>query len=256
MKISWFSTGVTSAVATKIALDLYDDVDIFYIDITSQHEDSYRFLSECQEWFGKEIKTVRNSKGFKDHFDVIEKHKYINGARGARCSLELKKKVRYELEDKYKPTNQIFGFDFSKHEIERAERFAEEYPDTNPLFPLIEAELNKAECHGILQKAGIKQPKMYDLGYPNNNCIGCVKGGAGYWNAIRRDFPDTFERMAKAERMVGKSCIKEKDKDKNIIRIFLDELDINKGNSLKPIVADCGLFCQTEFDYLTDKDNG
>ena len=31
---------------------------------------------------------------------------------------------------------------------------------------------------------------MYDLGYPNNNCIGCIKGGMGYWNRIRKDFPD------------------------------------------------------------------
>ena len=251
MKISWFSTGVTSAVATKIALEKYDDVQIFYIDITSQHADSYRFLSECQEWFKQEIITIRNSKGFKDHFDVIEKYRYINGAYGARCSLELKKNVRYELEDKLKPTNQIFGFDYSKHEIQRADSFAKEYPHTNALFPLIDEKLSKAECHGILQNAGIKQPKMYDLGYPNNNCIGCVKGGASYWNAIRKDFPKTFERMAKVERVVGKSCLKESDEKGDTVRIFLDELDPNKGYGMKPIVPDCGLFCQTEYEYLT-----
>ena len=37
------------------------------------------------------------------------------------------------------------------------------------------------------------RPLMYDLGYPNNNCIGCVKGGMGYWNHIRKDFPEVFE---------------------------------------------------------------
>lgn len=35
---------------------------------------------------------------------------------------------------------------------------------------------------------------MYDLGYANNNCIGCVKGGIGYWNKIRIDFPEESDR--------------------------------------------------------------
>ena len=38
---------------------------------------------------------------------------------------------------------------------------------------------------------------MYKLGYKNNNCIGCVKGQAGYWNKIRKDFPDVFDQMSK-----------------------------------------------------------
>ena len=41
---------------------------------------------------------------------------------------------------------------------------------------------------------------MYDMGYPNNNCIGCVKGGMGYWNHIRKDFPEVFDSRAKLER--------------------------------------------------------
>lgn len=59
---------------------------------------------------------------------------------------------------------------------------------------------------------------MYDLGYPNNNCVGCVKGGMGYWNKIRVDFPEVFERRARQEREIGHSCIK---------GVFLDELDPN-----------------------------
>ena len=76
---------------------------------------------------------------------------------------------------------------------------------------------------------------MYDMGYPNNNCIGCVKGGMGYWNKIRKDFPEVFERRAKQERMIGHSCIK---------GTFLDELDPNRGNINTEIMEDCGITCQ------------
>ena len=61
---------------------------------------------------------------------------------------------------------------------------------------------------GMLWKAGIKQPVMYSMGYNNNNCIGCVKGGMGYWNKIRKDFPEVFAQMAQIERDVGATCLK------------------------------------------------
>ena len=79
---------------------------------------------------------------------------------------------------------------------------------------------------------------MYELGYGNNNCIGCVKGGMGYWNKIRRDFPDAFAKMAAAEREIGRSCIKS---------TFLDELDPNAGREQQMIMPDCGNFCEIEF---------
>jgi hypothetical protein len=50
---------------------------------------------------------------------------------------------------------------------------------------------------------------MYELGYKNNNCIGCVKGGRGYWNKIRVDFPTVFERMAAQEEKMGATIFKD-----------------------------------------------
>lgn len=80
---------------------------------------------------------------------------------------------------------------------------------------------------------------MYELGYPNNNCIGCVKGGAGYWNKIRVDFPDVFKQRSVDERMVGASCIK---------GTFLDQLDPNSGHRQKIIIDDCGILCEINSD--------
>ena len=107
-------------------------------------------------------------------------------------------------------------------------------PEYNHEFPLIDKGLSKAEAHGLLDRLGVKRPAMYDLGYQNNNCIGCVKGGMGYWNRIRVDFPDVFERMAKLEREVGRSCIK---------GVFLDELDPDRGREDKEIMPECGILC-------------
>jgi hypothetical protein len=83
---------------------------------------------------------------------------------------------------------------------------------------------------------------MYRLGYPNNNCIGCVKGGAGYWNKIRFDFPDAFEKMAKQERKMNVAINKRMDGEKRI-PIFLDELPVNMGRIESEPNIECGVLC-------------
>jgi hypothetical protein len=244
--IAWFSCGATSAVACKLAIDKYgeDNVRIIYFKIDSAHEDNDRFIKDCENWYGKEIEIFRSRK-YLDQFDVIKKTKYVNGAKGARCTLELKRKVRQEVQEIIEYENQIFGFEHNKKEIIRANRLLEQNPETKALFPLIEARLTKENCLGLLIKAGIELPVMYKLGYPNNNCIGCVKGGIGYWNKIRIDFPKHFERMAKLEREVGRSCLKDDNG-----RIFLDELDEARGRKQEILVPDCGFFCGDDNEYI------
>lgn len=94
MIIAWFYCGVTSAVACKIALSLYDDVQVYYIETGSGHLDNARFLADCERWYGQPIHTIRSDK-YTCVADVLRKG-FINGAHGAACTLELKKKVRYK----------------------------------------------------------------------------------------------------------------------------------------------------------------
>lgn len=249
--IGWFSAGITSAVACKLALEKYNNVELFYIHIDSAHPDNERFIRDCEKWYGQKINRVANEK-YGDQFDVIKNTRYVNGANGARCTLELKKKVRQTLEEQHPGASQIFGFEYSKPEINRAIRFKEQYPHTKPVFPLIEAKLTKDECAGILISSGIELPAMYLLGYSNNNCIGCVKGQKGYWNKIRQDFPDYFDRMAKLEREVGATAIKEDLADGGSKKVYLDELEPAQGNIPKAVIPDCGMFCQVEFAHIMD----
>jgi hypothetical protein len=86
---------------------------------------------------------------------------------------------------------------------------------------------------------------MYDMGYANNNCVGCIKGGMGYWNRIRVDFPEVFESRARLERDIGHTILKESDGTP----IYLDELDSNRGNMNTEIFPDCSLMC-----YLAERE--
>lgn len=230
MKVCWFSTGISSFVACYLAKDIDK---IIYTHVEDQHPDSMRFLHECEKILGKEIEPIQSDK-YKGVNDVIEKNRYINGVHGASCTKWLKKQVRKDWEKK-NPDHHIYVWGYDVNEKQRADAIVKSLPDYDHEFPLIENCLTKEECHGIADKLGIKRPIMYDLGYPNNNCIGCVKGGMGYWNKIRIDFPEVFERRAKLEREIGHSCLN---------GIFLDELEPDRGRLDMEIMEDCTIACQ------------
>lgn len=251
--VCWFSCGVTSAVSIKKALDKYRDIynfEIYYCHINSAHSDNKRFLKECENWFKHKIITIHNKKGYKDQFDVIEKTRFINGVGGARCTLELKKSIRYDIEKSFENDYskiikyQVLGYEFSKKEINRAIRFIEQNPKSKAIFPLIENYLSKKECMKILLNTGIELPKMYSLGYSNNNCIGCVKGGKGYWNKIKIDFPEVFEKMVQAENNLNHSCIK---------NTFLRDLKESKKQYKNIDIPDCSNFCEVELSDIESK---
>jgi len=231
MVVSWFSAGVSSAVATKMVIDEVDR--IIYTHIDDQHEDSMRFVNECAEWFGKPVEIMQSP--YKTVEAVLMSQRYINGVAGAPCTKLLKRRLRKEWEyaNDDGDLTYIWGMDCT--EAHRLDRLRTSMPNQEHRCPLIERSISKEHAHEILAASGIARPAMYDLGYHNNNCIGCVKGGMGYWNKIRVDFPEVFASRARLERECNASCITD---------TFLDELDPDRGRHDGPIVADCGIMCE------------
>jgi len=246
--VIWFSCGAASAVTAKICLSKYAgiyDMKVVRIVVDNEHEDNDRFAEDCEKWFRVPIVNLKSDK-YKDCWDVWEKKRYLAGISGAPCTLELKKKVRLRFEQEWFPDFQTFGY--TSEEKKRVSRFQQENPEINLLTPLIDENLGKNDCLAIVENAGIKLPKMYELGFMNNNCIGCVKGGAGYWNKIRDHFPETFDRMSKLERCFNHAILKNRD-----YPIFLDELSPDMGRHYEPEI-ECSLFCyQADYNYELTK---
>lgn len=228
--ISWFSAGCSSAVATKLLIKEIDE--IIYTHIEDQHPDTMRFVKDCEQWFGKLIQILYPR--YKNVDTACRMASYIAGVKGAGCTSRLKIATRKEWEKtQTEELCYVWGMDIN--EKHRVERIPNSMPNQSHRFPLIEQGLTKESVHQILTASGIKRPAMYDLGYNNNNCIGCVKGGKGYWNKIRRDFPDVFKTRSILEREIGHSCIN---------GIYLDELPESKGWEPVEIDGDCGIMCE------------
>lgn len=239
----WFSCGAASAVAAKLAVKLLKDkpVEILYCDTRKyEHPDNTRFLLDVQNWIGQEIKTLK-SKEYADIYDVFHKTNYLNGQNGARCTTELKKKVRMN----YQIADDVHIFGYTIDEQDRIDEFKANNPELFARFILDETGTTKMDCFRIVQAAGIELPMMYKLGYKNNNCIGCVKGGMGYWNKIRVDFPEMFEKMAREERRLNFALNRRTIKGKEI-KVFLDELPPDVGHYESELEIECGVLCQTQ----------
>ena len=71
--VSWFSAGITSTIATKLAVDKFgpDAVDIIFFETGSHHPDNERFIAQCEELFGKKI--ALSSYNYMESFFLLRK---------------------------------------------------------------------------------------------------------------------------------------------------------------------------------------
>lgn len=264
--IGWWSGGITSAVACKLAIDLYGLENMRFIMLdtfNNEHPDTYRFQMDCEQWYGKEIEMIRNEK-YNSIQDVWYRFNSLNVAHGAICSSELKREVRKKFLRENNYSHNIFGYEFTKREFNRALSMKLQYPETNPIFPLLLYGMDKEACINFVQEAGIEIPKPYREGYSNNNCYktGCVQGGIGYWQKIRRDDPQKYDRMANVEHeltnLAGEPVTINKDQSKQAKKkpmedrlVFLKrhpdypdnkELSEMNGREPEPLI-ECNGFC-------------
>ena len=244
--VVWFSCGAASAVVAKKTIDRYGhsaDIRVVNNPIKEEHHDNRRFLRDIEKWLGVEIEVASNSNfSGSSCVDVWEKRKFMSGPLGAPCTTELKKIARQQWESRNDFDFLVLGF--TSEEKKRAERFI--MGERSNMIPvLIDENLSKNDCFNILLNAGIKLPEVYNLGYPNANCIGCVKATSPtYWNHVRSMNPEVFEERAKQSREIGARLVRVKNK-----RIFLDELKpTDTGAPMKSMNIECGIFCEEDRD--------
>jgi len=240
--VSWFSCGVASAVATKLALKDNPDTVVVRCEVKEEHPDNARFALECEEWFGKPIINLINAEFDGSVYKVIAKTGVTATVHGyAPCTNKLKKDLRLAFQQ----PDDIHVFGYTVDEIDRYNRFIDAN-NVECIAPLINNGLNHADCLAIIQDAGIEIPMMYKLGFHHNNCIGCSKAnGAGYWNMIRHHFPQQFKEWCELSRGIGSKMTRVDSK-----RIFLDELPENYGNYSEEEEIQCGIFCEMAKDKI------
>jgi hypothetical protein len=236
LTVCWVSAGISSFMAGYLANNVDEWI---YIDIQDQHPDSMRFIKDCEKAIGKEIQIIKSGE-YNCVEDCVRVAGVFKTVRFVPCTNWLKKRVRKQWEYEHKDYEIIYVWGFDVNEKARAEKTIEANPQAKHIFPLIDKGLSKEDVHGLFERTfNFPRPKMYELGYGNNNCVGCSRGGMGYWNKIRVDFPEVFQSRAKLERDIGYSILKDSDGKP----VFLDELDPTRGNMNTEVFPDCSIMC-------------
>lgn len=237
----WFSCGAASAVAAKLTIAKYPQCRVRVINnpVAEEDEDNRRFLKDVERWLGVNIEIATNDKYPDASCETVwNKRKYMAGVAGAPCTTELKKAARQQWEANNHYDWLVMGFTAEEHG--RHKRFALTERD-NVIPVLIDAGITKPDCYQMIQEAGIDLPRVYHWGYPNANCIGCVKATSPtYWNHVRKVHPEVFEKRAEMSRELGARLVRHKGE-----RIYLDELPEDaKGAPMKSMDIECGIFCE------------
>jgi hypothetical protein len=237
--VSHFSCGAASAVATKLALAEYppERVVILRAWILEEHEDNDRFSADCERWFGHPITVLRDEKYGASAIEVFKAKRYLKGLYGAPCRKALKSDV---LEAAGLPGD-VWVLGYTAEEEDRLNEFLDANNGQQVICPLIKHGLMKSDCLAMVERAGIELPKMYQLGYNNNNCRCCVKGGEGYFNRQRVDFPEHFAALADVQESIGPGAFLFRDR-KTGERFSLRNLPPDKGRHKEPEIS-CSFYC-------------
>lgn len=225
-----FSGGIGSFVATHRLLTQIgkdDRVTLLFCDTLIEDEDLYRFLDESAAKLGLPVVKIADGR---TPWEVFKDVRYQGNTRTAHCSQILKTELarnwiyknfpdlwhEYTTEEMISLINAaesheeiekleadggywipenvtlVLGIDWQ--ESERLER-AQKNWDIPVIAPLCDKPyLTKGRMREIVESYDIKIPRLYDLGFPHNNCGGfCVRAGLKQFKALMENFPERFE---------------------------------------------------------------
>lgn len=242
--VGQFSCGAASAVATKLILAEHDPSNVVIVNafMQDEDEDNRRFLADCEKWFNHPITVLRDEKYGASAIEVFRKKRYIKGQFGAPCSKELKRDVL----NAFAHPDDIYVLGYTVEESDRLDVFIDANNGRKVIAPLIDKNLTHDDCLAMVERAGLRLPRMYELGYDNANCKGCPKGGQAYWQNIREDFPSNFVAIKDIQESIGPGAyfLRFRSGPRKGERMSLAELPAGRGNMKEEPSFSCSFFCE------------
>jgi len=186
-----FSGGLGSAVTALIAYEQGLDFNLIFADTLIEDDDLYRFLREVASAVGKEIVWLQDGR---TPWDVYRDKRWIGNTRTAHCSTELKSKPIAEwIEANAAPNDPlVLGMDMG--EQDRIDRAASKWAPRPVVSLLNQYRVPKTEYQSMLDRYGIRKPRLYDMGFSHNNCGGfCCKAGQKQFANLYFAMPERYQ---------------------------------------------------------------
>ena len=185
-----FSGGVGSAATVLLAHKMKLKYTAVFADTLIEDEDLYRFMSDIE----RVTKPIVKLKNGMTPWDVFVKERYIGNSRTAHCSQRLKTDVVREWMMENCPNSTlVLGMSLEEHE--RIERAKKKWSPIKVTSLLIENNINsRCTIESLIHDQNIPLPRLYDYGFPHNNCGGfCCRAGLTQFATLLSVFPERFE---------------------------------------------------------------
>ena len=250
------SGGSASAVTADRVIKAYgsNSVTLWFADTLWEDEDLYRFLKDLEARWNKKI--VRYTDG-RTPLEIAEKKKLIPNSLAAPCSHELKQKpfLRY-IKKQSKPITIHLGLSWDEeHRMAKPKEIYESVEGVKVDYPLTWDPLPSMSYTKTIVEWGIKPPRLYEMGFPHNNCGGrCVRQGMKEWMRLWKAIPERFQEVSNWEQeqrnkggpRANRSILKDRRGGENN-PITLEELKARQGQNpvqMKMFSGDnFGCFC-------------
>ena len=198
-----FSGGICSWAAARRVADRYGiaDMTLLFADTLIEDEDLYRFLHEAAFDIGLPVTHIADGR---TPWQVFHDVKFIGNSRIDPCSKILKRgQCDQWLEQNCDPTDTIVYLGFSWDETGRFKTTQARYAAKGWVAeaPLCWAPAwTRIEIDAALADTGIPRPRLYDMGFPHNNCGGfCIKAGQGAFALLLEKMPRRYMHHALEE---------------------------------------------------------
>lgn len=170
----------------------FEDVTLLFADTLMEDWDLYRFLDDASAKLG--VGVTRVSEG-RSVWELFEEKGMLGNSRFPLCSVMLKREVLDGWRKKHcdpAETTVYVGLDWT--EPHRLEQTRKALPDWKVEAPMIDEPLwDKCRMLDELRRLGIKPPRLYEMGFPHNNCGGfCVKAGQAHFAHLLRTMPERY----------------------------------------------------------------
>lgn len=185
-----FSGGLGSAISVLLAHMNGLEYQAVFADTLIEDDDLYRFMSDIERVTGKEIIKLRDGR---DPWQVFVDKRYIGNTRTAHCSQILKTEQVAKYLQKHAEPNDVLvlGMDYS--EIDRIERAQENWKPREVCSLINDFKCWRPLWDNYFALYGLKKPKLYEYGFPHNNCGGfCVRAGLAQFATLLNNFPERY----------------------------------------------------------------
>jgi hypothetical protein len=206
-----FSGGACSFWAAHRVIQKHgkDDVVLLFADTLMEDWDLYRFLEDASAHLG--VGVTRVAKG-ESVWELFERKGMLANSRFPVCSVELKREVLDDWRSKHcdpATTTVYVGIDWTEtHRVAPTRAALSEWQVE---FPMMDEPIwDKCRMVEELRKLGVKPPRLYDLGFPHNNCGGfCVKAGHAHFAHLLKTLPERYAFHEAKEEAVRRSTGKD-----------------------------------------------